>query len=257
MSSDPIRTTLTLLLALTLGGCGAATATMVATPGGADDAQRGLLATMSQPPGKLTESLFKDDQSVISNEDIARVLAAKVELPNDAKMIVVHFGQRPYWWGWSEEFVRVNQQTDDELIDRLGSIKRLRDVALLPTLVTPAQMTIPHLRQAAARCQADMILIYRASTHSYDRQRLFSGGEVRAYCTVEGIVLDTRTGTIPFSTIVTETFAARKDAKDIDFNETIAKANQQAIARARLSLADDVKRYFDARAVAAADAGGS
>jgi len=118
MSSDPIRTTLTLLLALTLGGCGAATATMVAKPGGADDAQRGLLATMSQPPGKLTESLFRDDQS--------------------------------------------------------------------------------------------------------------------------------------------ETFAARKDAKDIDFNETIAKANQQAIARARLSLADDVKRYFDARAaVAAAHAGGS
>ena len=257
MSSDPIRITIALLLALTLGGCGAATATMVATPGGADDAQRGLLATMSTPSGKLTESLFKDDQSVISNEDIARVLAAKVELPRDAKMIVVHFGQRPYWWGWSEELVRVNQQTDDELIERLESIQRLKDVALLPTLVTPAQMTIPHLRQAAARCQADMILIYRASTHSYDRQRLFSGGEVRAYCTVEGIVLDTRTGTIPFSTIVTETFAARKDAKDIDFNETIAKANQQAIARARLSLADDVKRYFDARGTGPAHAGGS
>jgi hypothetical protein len=257
MSSDRIRTTLASLLALMVGGCAAATGAMVAKPGNADESQRGLLAAMSAPSGKLTESLFKDDQSVISNEDIARILAARVELPQDAKMIVVHFGQRPSWWGWSEEIVRVNQQSDDELIERLGSIKSLKDVALLPTLVTPAQMTIPHLRQAAARCQADLILIYRAGTHSYDRQRLFSGGEVRAYCTVEGIVLDTRTGTIPFSTIVTETFAARRDAKDIDFNETVAKANQRAIAKARLSLADDVKRYFDARSADVAHAGGS
>ena len=257
MSSDLIRTTLLLLLALGVCGCGAAAGTIVSTPARGDDAQRGLLPATFAPPGKLTESLFKDDQSVISNEDIARILSAKVELPNDAKMIVVHFGQRPYWLGWSEEFVRLNQQSDDELIARLGSIQSLKDVALLPTLVMPAQMTIPHLRQAAARCQADLLLIYRASTHSYDRQRLFSAGEVRAYCTVEGIVLDARTGTIPFSTIVTETFAARKDSKDIDFNETIAKANQRAIAKARLSLADDVKRYFDARSNDVAHAGGS
>jgi hypothetical protein len=202
-------------------------------------------AAAFRAPAPLTESLFKDDQAVISNEDIAKILSAKVELPSGAKLAAVRFGQMPYWWGWSEDFVRMNRQIDRDFLDRLGQTKRLEEVAYLPTLVTPTQMTIPYLRQAAARCQADLLLIYRTSTHSYDRQRLFSAGETKAYCTVEAVVLDTRTGTIPFSTVVTETFAARKGSGDIDFTETVARANQQAIGKAWLSLADEVKTFFD------------
>jgi hypothetical protein len=117
-------------------------------------------------------------------------------------------------------------------------------VAYLPSLVTPREMTLPHLRQAAARFQANLLLVYRTSTQNYQRMKFFTEDETRAYCTVEAVLLDTRTGIIPFSTVVTEQFSAKKNKQDYDFDETIAKANQQAIGKAWLHLASDVKSYL-------------
>src|SRR5258708_1095112 len=64
----------------------------------------------------LKESLFKDDQKVISNDDMAKILDAKVVLPAHGKIAVIRFGQLPYWWGWSEDFVRMNQKIDADFL---------------------------------------------------------------------------------------------------------------------------------------------
>jgi hypothetical protein len=192
----------------------------------------------------LQESLFKEDQAVVSNQEMAEILSARLELPKNAKLAVVRFGQMPYWWGWSEDFVRVNRQIDDDFLGRLKTAQRVREVAYLPSLVTPRNMTLPYLRQAAARFQADLLLVYRTSSQNYQRNRLFSPDETKAYCTVEAVLLDTRTGLIPFSTVVTENFSARKNKNEYDFAETIAKASQQAIGKAWLHVADDVKQYL-------------
>ncbi len=106
-------------------------------------------------------------------------------------------------------------------------------------------MTLPHLRQAAARFQADQLLIYRTSTQNYQRVKLFSPDETRAYCTVEAVLFDIRTGIIPFSTVVTEDFSAKKEKGDYDLSETVAKANQQAVGKAWLRIADEVKAFLE------------
>jgi hypothetical protein len=198
-------------------------------------------AAANQP---LAESLFKEDKAVISDEDMAKILAAKITIPPQAKLAVVRFGQLPYWWGWSEDFTRLNKQIDDDFLERLGSANHIREVSYLPSLVTPKEMTLPYLRQAAARFQADLLLVYRTTSQNYQRYKFFSEDETRAYCTVEAILLDTRSGIIPFSTVVTEDFSAKKQKSDLDFNETIAKASQQAIGKAWLHLADQVKTYL-------------
>ena len=201
-------------------------------------------AAPAAAPAPLQESLFKEDQAVISNEDMAKILSSKVTLPSQAKLAVVRFGQLPYWWGWSEDFVRANKQIDDDFLGRLKTASRVKEVAYLPSLVTPREMTLPHLRQAAARFQADLLLNYRTSSQNYQRSKLFASDQTRAYCTVEAVLMDTRTGIIPFSTVVTEQFSATRNKQDFDFQETIAKANQQAIAKAWLHLADDVKEFL-------------
>lgn len=189
--------------------------------------------------------LFKDDQSIMSDAEIDKALSYDLILPARAKLAVVRFGQRPSWWGWSEEFVRSNEKIDAEFLDRLGMNRRISDVAYLPGMVTPAQMTIPRLRQSAARFQADFLLIYHTTSRNYDREKLFRAGETKAYCTVEAVLLDIRSGIIPFSAVANETFSATRSAQDIDFNETIAKANQQAIGKAWLRVADQVNQFLD------------
>src|SRR4051794_40868033 len=87
-------------VALFVGGCamegGAAT-------GAADSrAEASVLDQAAAATQPLEKSLFAEDQAVISNQAMAEILAAKITLPNNAKLAVVRFGQMPYWWGWSE-----------------------------------------------------------------------------------------------------------------------------------------------------------
>ncbi len=196
------------------------------------------------PAQTLQESLFKEDTKVISNEDFAKILAANVRIPDNSHLAVVRFGQLPYWWGWSENFVRMNQQIDDDFLNRLKQSPHLRKVSYLPSLVTPKEMTIPYLRQAAARFQADALLIYRTSTRTYDSQKWFKKDESKAYCTVEAILLDTRTGVVPFSTVVTEFYSTQRSSSDSDISETSAKAEQAAIAKAWMNLADQTVDFL-------------
>jgi len=152
----------------------------------------------------------------------------------------------PYWWGWSEDFVRTNEEIDATFLGSLRRSERLRDVAYLPSLVTPPVMTIPHVRQAAARLQADLVLIYRTSTYNYERHRWFKASRTKAYCTVEAVLLDTRTGVIPFSTVVNERYATSESKKDYGFDETLARAEQEAIGRAWQRLGTETVAFLDA-----------
>src|SRR4051794_28489824 len=68
----------------------------------------------AQEKQPLEESLFKEDQAVMSNQDLTAVLAADVRLPAHGKLAVVRFGQLPYWWGWSEDIVRMNRDADEQ-----------------------------------------------------------------------------------------------------------------------------------------------
>jgi hypothetical protein len=193
----------------------------------------------------LADSLFKEDQAVLGNEELKTILASPVVLPQRAKMAVVRFGRMPYWWGWSEEFVRTNEQIDSQFLGTLRQSGRLREVAYMPSLVMPPAMTVPLVRQAAARLQADLVLIYRTSTSNYGQQRFLRAKRTRAYSTVEAVLLDTRTGVIPFSTVVDERFAATESRRDYGFDETVARAEQQAIGRAWQRLATETVAFLD------------
>ena len=227
------------LFALLAAGC-----TRASSPG-LDDygPSAGDVAREERPT--LTESLFHEDQALLGNEELKTILGSPVVLPDRAKLAVVRFGRLPYWWGWSEEFVRTNEEIDSNFLGELRRSTRLREVAYLPSLVTPPVMTIPHVRQAAARLQADLVLIYRTSTYNYERHRWFKVSRTKAYCTVEAVLLDTRTGVIPFSTVVNERFATSESKRDYGFDETMARAEQQAIARAWQRLAGETVTFLD------------
>ena len=217
---------------LTLGGCMAS------------EDYVSLRADRSEVAAPLGESLFPDDQAVMSNEAIRQVLESPTFVPADARLAVFRHGGLPYWWGWSDDFTRTGEQLDADFLARLDTSDRLTRVAYVPSLVMPRRTTIPYLREAAVRMQSDLLLVYRTSTGTYTNRRLIAADEVRAYCTVEAILLDVRTGTIPFSTVVTEQYEARKQRQDKNFEETVAKASQAAMGRAWLRLADETVAFL-------------
>ena len=79
----------------------------------------------------------------------------------------------------------------------------------------------------------------------FEKDRLIGKKEAKACSTVEAILIDVRTGIIPYSTIATETFTATKTEQDLNFQETTMRAQQEATGKALSKVADDVVKYLD------------
>jgi hypothetical protein len=189
-------------------------------------------------------SLFKADQAVLSNDEIRQILGTRIYPPAHARLAVLRLGawQQPAWW--TEDLAQMDQQASAEFLRRLRGSPRVSDALVLPSLLMPQQMTIPHLREAAARVQADLLLVYRTVSRSYQKSRLLGPDATRAYCTAEAVLLDTRSGIVLTTAIATENFSADKSGRDLTFDETIARAEQRAAGRAMANVAAELADYL-------------
>ena len=122
---------------------------------------------------------------------------------------------------------------------------RLVDVALLPALIAPEKVTIPYLREAAARYQADLLLVYRADGRAYERPKFLGPDEVKAKRVVEAILLDVRTGIVPFSSVSAQEYLTKKGKDDYGFAETVAKAEMKATVMGLDEVADTLVKFLE------------
>lgn len=185
----------------------------------------------------LEQSLFKSDQDVLREEAIQRILTSKLELPEKAKLALMkspgpdgaarkYYGA--YYWR-AEGYLKSQQEYVDTIVDRVSESDRLEEVVVLPSLLTPKEATVPLLREASVRLQADLLLVFRVSGDIYHKSMFLAKDKVKAYSTCEVVLLDVKTGIIPFTTIVTEETERRKKSEDLDVNETMRKAEKEAV----------------------------
>lgn len=185
---------------------------------------------------EIKESLFKEDQEVMSNEEIEKILSVRVKLPDKSRIVVY---RAAYPWDSTESVV------PEQFAAKLKSCKRISDVSVLPTLLIPKKLSIPYLREAAARMQADFMLLYKARSDTYRTYKIITKDDVKAYASVEVILIDTRTGVIIFSSVLTETTTVKETSEEIRIAETIEKAKQLAFSNALLRVADDLVKFFE------------
>src|SRR5207245_9846806 len=70
----------------------------------------------------------------------------------------------------------------------LRSATHLTQVRFMPSLLVPEKRTVPYLREAAARFQADLLLVYTTRVQTFRQDRFFGTDEVRARCIVESVL---------------------------------------------------------------------
>jgi hypothetical protein len=190
-----------------------------------------------EEPPTLTSSLFASDQAVLGDEAIRKILISRLELPDDAKVALIkfpgsHHGALRYYGSYywrSEGYLKTQQKYIDTVSERLSASESVSEVVLLPSLLTPNDATIPVLREAAVRLQADLLLVYRVSSDIYQRSKLFAEDEVKAYSTCEAVLLDVRSGIIPFTTVVTKEAQADKEKRDLETAETMRRVESAAV----------------------------
>jgi len=158
--------------------------------------------------GNFQESLFKGDQAILSDQDIARILGTQLRLADRHRLAILSLSPiNP----WSEDLADTEAKNFDNLLRVLKSSPQLTgEVRFLPSLLVPEKRTVPYLREAAARIQADLLFVYTARIQTFRRDRFLKSDEVRAQCVAESVLLDVRTGIVVHTARATENIAMKK-----------------------------------------------
>jgi hypothetical protein len=229
--------------------CGLMLSLLACTP-------RAYLAPESAPfqstntdPERLSESLFDAKESTISEEGIARILDGYIVLPDSARVALLNLEsktlRRYYPSYWSDENYRLLQQGFiDTLISNLDRTGRVQRVSLLPQLLLSNEPTIFSLRESAVRMQTDLLFVFSIYSTTYNRVRVFNKDETKAYATCEGLLLDIRTGIVPFTTVVSRDYVATNTATDANAGDRSRRAETEASRQALAEVADRLRLFL-------------
>jgi len=191
------------------------------------------------------DSLFSGDAATLSDEAINTILNYKYRPPELSRVALMPFG-REAWSGWSEELSLASEQVQAEVLDTLRSSPSVYDASYLPSILIPENRSVPHLREAAARYQADLLLVYRSYCRTFERYRLFAADKSRAYCGVEAVLLDTRTGLVPLTSVTSQSYDVVENRTDTNFRETSLRAQLEATAHALGQVSSEVVKFLAA-----------
>lgn len=183
------------------------------------------------PPtdGFITQSLFEDKTASISEANIQKILDGTYELPPQMRLAIIKLdGQRSYFWN-DEEYLKNQQSYIDLLIEGTKKSGSVIKISLIPDLLLLKTPTFTNLREAAVRLQADAILIFSTTSDVYRKYKLFSKTDIKAFATTQLLVMDVRTGLIPFSTIVTKDYVSQKQEGELDLSETQRRIQNEAV----------------------------
>ena len=185
-------------------------------------------------PETITRSLFDPGTRSISEEDIQRLLNGRLDLPDTLRIALLHYGSgrvsRYYQAYWSnEEYLKIKQGYIDTFREELSGNSRVSRIILMPELLLGSRPDIFTLREAAVRLQADLLFIFSIHSDIYYEYKAFRKNEAKAFATCEALLLDIRTGMIPFSEIITRDITTRKSPEDTDDNELRKRAENEAV----------------------------
>lgn len=210
------------------------------------------IATQNRPhdyysPGQNNASkkpLFGTSEGMLADKDIERILNYRLQLPSKNRIAILKLSSDSYWRYYSNDFAQLTESIATDFIGQLRSSSRVYDASFLPSMLIPEQRTVPYLREAAARYQADLLLAYRSNCSTFEKYKFIDPNETKAYCSVEAVLLDIRSGIVPFTVVSSNEFRATKSEGDTNFSETIKKAELAAVSKSLKEVASQLNVFL-------------
>ena len=165
----------------------------------------------------ITQSLFNDRSSTINEEGIQKILDGNYKLPQQLRVAIVKLEPQlkaHYWSYWNdEEYLKTQQAYLDLFSEKFRQSSRVTKLTIIPDLLISKAPSFTSIREAAVRMQADIVVVYSITGDLYSKYKLFTKTDIKAFATTQLIVLDVRTGLVPFSTIVTKDYLSQKNER--------------------------------------------
>lgn len=178
----------------------------------------------------ITQSLFNDKNASISEDNIQRLLDGNYQLPAKLRVAVVRLDNNASRRSWNDEdFLKTQQSYLDSFTAKLRQSPRVQKVSVVPEIVIAKAPSFTQLREAAVRLQSDIVIVYSITSDIYSRYKMFSSPDLKAFATTQLILLDVRTGMVPFSTIVTKDQFSKKTKTELDNSQASARVQHEAV----------------------------
>jgi|GEM_PF-5969933 len=213
-----------------LVGCGAQRAEPTSYSYSASQAE----AAWATPLG----SLFPADTAVIGNEAVTQILDTEIILKDEGRMGVLPIGS------WMSRDAGLGAAHLTLLETKLAPSAKIGAVDRIPRLLLPERLTIPAIREVAARLRCETVLIYQTYVTNNYRSKVFGKDHLRTLITVEAVVLHTRTGTIPCSVIVDRDVDAKQQSGESDW-DFARRAEAEAVASALDDIATRIRTRLE------------
>jgi hypothetical protein len=178
----------------------------------------------------ITQSLFNDKAATITEDGIQKVLGGNYGLPDKLRVAMVRIDQqsRSYYWN-DEDFLKTQQSYLDLFEEKFKQSARVTNVSIIPNLLISKTPSFTSIREAAVRMQADVVVIYSIASDLYSKYKFFNKPDIKAFATTQLIMLDVRTGLIPFSTIITKDVLSQKKKEELDNQEARNRIQNEAV----------------------------
>lgn len=189
----------------------------------------------NMPDDDITQSLFDDKDAKISEENIQKILDGKYSLPQRLRVAVVNIDNGPlirkrYAWN-DEDYLSSRQRYLATMTSNLETQSRVDKVTLIPDIMMSSAPTFTSIREAAVRMQADVVLVYSIKGGMYSKYKMFAADEYKAFATTQILIMDVRTGLVPFTTVVTEDYMSKKEKSDFNDSEAEKRTQEEAVQR--------------------------
>lgn len=196
----------------------------------------------------ITKSLFDDKSSTISEENIQKILDGNYKLPNDLRVAFVKLessqNQRRYYYWSDEQYLKSQQEYLDLFSEKFKNSNRVKSIATIPDILISKNPTFMSIRESAVRTQSDIAVIYSINSDIYSQYKLFSKTNIKAFATTQLIVLDVRTGLVPFTTIVTKDFQGKKNETDLNESEATNRIKNQAVLLTIEEVGEQINEFL-------------
>jgi hypothetical protein len=203
----------------------------------------------------ITQSLFNDRASTISEENIQKVLDGTYKLPPQLRVAMVRLEpaqqlKRYYWNYWNDEqYLKTQQSYLDKFADNFRQSPRVTKLSIIPELLLSKTPSFTSIREAAVRMQADVVVVYAITSDIYSNYRLFSKPDIKAFATTQLIILDVKTGLIPFSAIVTRDQLSRRKKEELDNAEAASRVQNEAVLLTITDIGQRVTEFLNTKEV--------
>jgi hypothetical protein len=200
----------------------------------------------------INASLVKDDKAMLSEEAIRTLLGARIRIPERVKLAVLplahqgEFAESSWTRGSTRpvEFIQEHKQYLAALEAPLAATGRFSEITHVPPLMLSDDPSLTRLRETAALMQAELLLVYATRCQMISKRAFLAADRVKATASIELILLDVRTGVVPYAETFDVEHVERENSDDYSMVDTQRRAERTATTLVMARAADGLRRFL-------------